>query len=429
MSSSALSEGIQFDSYWRRAAPLRDMPARDLPAKCDVAIVGSGFTGLSAALRLARAGRSVVILEAQEPGWGASTRNFGFVGRTLKHMFGDILAHDGLDRAVRVYRETRAAYDSVFETAEAANIDCHLRRQGRLILAATPAQRDHLLKEFGLRKTHLGEEFHLIEKADQKSEVDTERFFGGVLIPDMAGLHPGLYHQGLLAAAERAGAPVHAHTEVTGVRPGEGRITVKTARGAVEARNVILATNGYSGPGVRFLQRRLIPFDSYVAATEQMPEETVARLLPGDRTFIDWNFNVDSFRRAPGDPKRIMICALTGPRIELPRMGEMLRDRIARIFPALANVRIDNVWTGRCAGTRDLDPHWGVHEGVHYAGGYCFAGVPMGTWFGMQVARHILGEKIEHTAFLERPLPSIPLYTGNPWFVPLAIRWMSRKDA
>ncbi|MGE0210632.1 MAG: NAD(P)/FAD-dependent oxidoreductase [Parvibaculaceae bacterium] len=429
MNTSVLAPNAQLDPYWWRAAPLRDRPVRDLPSKCDVAIVGSGFTGLSAALHLARAGRSVSVLEAKEPGWGASTRNFGFVGRTLKHMFGDILAHEGLDRAVRVYRETRAAYDSVFEVVESENIDCRLRRQGRLILAVTPGQRNNLLKEFGLRKTHLGEEFHVVEKADQPSEIDTERFLGGVLIPDMAGVHPGLYHQGLLAATERAGATVYAHTEVTDVRPGEGRITVKTARGPVEARNVLLATNGYSGPGVRFLNRRLVPFDAYVATTEQMPEETVARLLPGDRTFLDWNFNVDSFRRAPDDPKRIMICALTGPRIELPRMGEMLRDRLARTFPSLANVRIDNVWTGRCSGTRDLDPHWGVHEGVHYAGGYCFAGVPMGTWFGRQVARHILGEKIEHTAFLERPLPSIPFYTGNPWFVPLAIRWMARNDA
>lgn len=429
MTTPAADADTQQTPYWWRAAPRPGGRDADPPARCDVAIVGSGYTGLSAAIRLAKAGRSVAVLEAEEPGHGASTRNFGYAGRTLKHMFGDILAHDGLDRAIRVYRETHAALESVFETVAAEGIDCRLRRQGRLILAATPAQLDHLVKEFSLRETHLGEAFQVIRKQDQPSEVDTERFFGGVLIPDHGGLHPGLYHQGLLDAAERAGAKVHAHTPVTAVKPGEARIRVETTRGPVEARNVFVATNGYSGPAVPFMHRRLIPFDSYVMATEPLSENQVASLLPGDRTFIDWNFNVDSFRRAPDDPRRILYCGLTGGRNQpLGDMAGRMRARLARIFPALAGVRVDNIWTGRCAGTRDLDPHWGVHHGVHYAGGYCFAGVPMGTWFGQQVARHILGQRIEHTAFHERPLPPIPFYTGNPWFVPYAIRWLSRND-
>jgi glycine/D-amino acid oxidase-like deaminating enzyme len=108
-------------------------------------------------------------------------------------------------------------------------------------------------------------------------------------------------------------------------------------------------------------------------------------------------------------------------------MAERLRARLLRIFPDLGDLRFDHVWTGKCGGTLDLYPHIGQHEGIHFAGGYCFAGVPMGTLFGRKLARRVLGQKGGESAF-DRPVPSSPLYWGNPWFVPLAIKWMSRHD-
>jgi glycine/D-amino acid oxidase-like deaminating enzyme len=108
-------------------------------------------------------------------------------------------------------------------------------------------------------------------------------------------------------------------------------------------------------------------------------------------------------------------------------MGGRLKARLIRIFPGLGDLAFDHVWTGKCAGTLDLYPHIGVHEGVHYAVGYCFAGVPMGTLFGRKLARRILGRGGGQSAF-DRPVPAIPFYGGNPWFVPLAIRWMARHD-
>ena len=156
--------------------------------------------------------------------------------------------------------------------------------------------------------------------------------------------------------------------------------------------------------------------------------ERVRAILPGDRTYIDWNFNVDWMRRAPGDPTRIIFGGLTGERdADLRIMAERLRHRLARVFPDLAELTFDHVWTGKCGGTFDITPRIGQHDGIHYAGGYCFAGVPMGTLFGLKLARRVLGARGGDSVF-DTPPPAVPFYWGNPWFVPLAIRWMARHD-
>ncbi len=427
--ASGLTVETHHDPYWWRAAPRPREATPALPARTDVAIVGSGFTGMVAALHLARAGRQVLVLDSGRIGEGASSRNAGYVGRTLKHGFGDIMQADGLERAVQVYRELHCAFDSVLATVADERIDCDLKQQGRFTMAATPAQYDHLARELELRRRHLGEGFSMLSRSEQSAEIDTERYYGGAVIPDHAGLHPGKYHLGLLAAARREGAALHDGTAVTSVgRDGDG-FDVGTSRGSLKARQVLVATNGYSGAAFPWLTRRLIPFDAYMIATEALPQALVARLLPGDRTFIDWNFNVDFVRRAPDDPRRIVFGGLTGERHQdLSHMAARLRRRLGRIFPAMADVRIDNVWTGRCAGSFDLYPHLGCHDGIHYAAGYCFAGVPMGTWFGIKSAERMLGREVEPSAFADRPFATVPLYSGNAWFVPLAMRWLSRKD-
>ena len=426
--SRVLSETCSFDPYWWRAAPHVREPAGAPPLSTDVAIVGSGITGLVAALHLARGGRQVTVFEAQEPGYGASTRSAGYVGRTLKHGFGELMESHGLPFATHIYGELMDAFLAVKETVERENIACHYRQQGRLLLATSSAMYEAMAREFSLREKHLHEPFALVGRAEQSNEIGTERYFGGVRIDDHAGLHPGLYHQGLLDAARAAGVTVAAHTPVLRIaRDGAGFI-VHTPRVQVAARDLIVATNGYSGDAFPWLKRRLMPFDAYQTVSEPMSAERVRQLLPGDRTFIDWNFNVDWVRRSPGDPTRIIFGGLTGGRNQdLRIMAERLHTRLVRIFPDLSDLRFDHVWTGRCAGSLDLFPHIGCHEGIHYAVGYCFAGVPMGTLFGQKLASRLLGRKGGESAF-DRPLPSNALYWGNPWFVPYGINWMSRHD-
>jgi glycine/D-amino acid oxidase-like deaminating enzyme len=189
-----------------------------------------------------------------------------------------------------------------------------------------------------------------------------------------------------------------------------------------------MATNGYGGHEWPWLRRRILPFHAYQAVSAPLGEERVRQLMPGDRTFIDWNFNVDFMRRAPGDPARIIFGGLTGAiDADLRIMAERLHARLLRVFPELMDLQFDHVWTGRCGGTFDINPRIGCHEGVHYAGGYCFAGVPMGTLFGAKLARRILGQTGGGSVF-DRPMETKSFYRGNAWFVPYAIRWMSRHD-
>ena len=426
--SNVLSNNASFDPFWWRAAPREERHPSVPPKRTDVAIVGSGITGLTAAIHLARGGRQVTVFEAKEPGHGASTRNAGYVGRTLKHSFGEIMESHGLDHARRVYGELMEAFLAVKETVAQEKIACHYRQQGRVLLATSPAMRDAMAREFALREKHLGEPFETLDRAAQREEIATDHYFGGVRIPDHAGLHPGLYHQGLLDKARELGVTICAFTPVLGFRKEAQGFTVFVKGARVEARDLVFATNGYGGREFPWLQRRIMPFHAYQAVSAPMSENRVRALLPGDRTFIDWNFNVDWMRIAPGDNTRITFGGLTGEiDADLRIMGERLHQRLLRVFPDMGDLQFDHVWTGKCGGTFDITPRIGCHEGVHFGSGYCFAGVPMGTLFGRKIARRILGQAGGESVF-DTPPPTTFWYRGNAWFVPYALKWMSRND-
>ena len=419
--------------YWWEAAP-RPQPAElPVPRQIDAAIVGSGFTGLNAALLLARAGRSVVVFEAGVLGQGASTRNAGFVGRTLKHHFGHLLKKLGADRAVAIYREMQAAFDAVREVVETEDIDCGFRIGGRYIPAPSPFHYEDLSAEFEAQRRHLGVEFEMVPRAQQRRELASDRYFGGAVVPDLASIHPGLYHAGLLERVRAAGISLLPSTPVTRIASeGPHRLRVATARGDCVARDVLIATNGYTDDTLPWLQRRLVPFDAYMIATEELAPEVIARVLPTDRTCIDWNRDAAFVRRSP-DSRHILFGALTGTRPEPPRAkAERLFAWLAEMLPDLRGVRIGHSWTGRCAATFDMYPHLGRRDGIHYAVGYCFAGIPMGTYLGRKAALAILEAPEARTVFADRGFPTLPLYSGRSWFVPQvmrAYRWLDGRDA
>jgi glycine/D-amino acid oxidase-like deaminating enzyme len=396
--------------HWWEAAPRPVLPEQPVPARSDAVIVGSGITGLNAALVLARAGRQVTVFEAGEAGAGASTRNAGYVGRSLKHDYSALLRRHGRAMAAAVYAEMQAANDAVFEVVQAEAIACHLERCGRVVLAHSPRQMRDLAAELALKQEHLGEAHTLLDRAGVAAETGSDRFAGGALIPDLAALHPGLYHAGLLERALAAGVTVLARTPVTGVGGGRGALRVASTRGATLAREVLFATNGYTGAGAPgWLRRRVIPFDAWMFATEALSPNQVAAILPANRTFIDANHDILFARRSP-DGRRILFGGQTGVRPRPVReRAAALHALAASVLPGMAGLRVDQAWTGRCAGTLDLYPHLAERDGVWFAGGYCFAGVPMGTYLGRKAAWQMLGRAEGATHFATRPFPGQPL--------------------
>jgi glycine/D-amino acid oxidase-like deaminating enzyme len=414
--------------FWWEAAPRPVLPHHPVPAQVDVAIVGSGHTGLVAALTLARAGRRVAVFDAGDAGQGASSRNAGYVGRSLKHGFGELVERHGLERATAVYRDMRAAFDWVFSLVEQEQIACKLVHCGRFVGALSPKQYESMAREYQLRERHLGEPFEMLSRADQARELGSDYYCGGAIIPDHGSFHPGLYHLGLLDRALSAGVELHARTAVTGLhRDGDG-FTVESARGVTKARDVLVAANGYVDKAVPWLRRRLVPFHGYMVATEPLARERIERILPKSRTVIEFHHNIFFLRRAP-DGERLLFGGYTGgPVPSLKAMATRLHAALLRMLPDLAGVRFSHAWTGKCAGTFDLYPHIGVHDGMHFALGYCFAGVPMGSWMGLKAALKIMRLPDATTAFDGLPFPTLPLYTGNPWFVPLVMRFYDWQD-
>ena len=417
--------------YWWDAAPLTESPGGALAPSYDVVIIGSGYTGLRAALTLARAGRGVAVFDKEAPGYGASRRNAGFMGRTLKKSYVDLKAVKGHAYATAIYRDLSLAYESTLAFIEEEGIDCHAIRCGRLIAATSAAHYAGLERELAGMKAGLGLPYSMMPRARLREEMATDLYDGGAVIPDLGSLHPGLYHRGLMMSALAAGVAIFGNCEVTAVeRGGQGeRFRVTTVVGETRARDVVIATNGYTPKSLRWYARRVIPFVGHMAATEPLPPALLEKQLPRRRTVIDSNLDIDFFRSAPDSP-RLLFGGATANGLQDPAaIAVLLHGRLTRALPDLADVKLSHVWTGQCAGTFDMMPHIGCHDGIWYGMGYNFAGVPMGSFFGLKIAQKILGLPEGATAFESAAFPTLPLYRGNPWFLPLAMRYFAWKDA
>jgi glycine/D-amino acid oxidase-like deaminating enzyme len=271
-------------------------------------------------------------------------------------------------------------------------------------------------------------ETQVVPRAEQRAELDTDAYWGGVVYLRHASIDPARYHQGLLERAVEAGARVIGRCPVTSIESDAGGHLLRTARGIVHARDVVVATNGYTGRLTPWLQRRVIPIGSYMIATEPLPEAQMARLMPKDRIVSDTRKVVFYYRASP-DRRRILFggrvsTGETDPRIS----GPLLHAEMVKLFPELAAVRISHSWCGFVAYTFDELMHIGKHEGVHYAMGYCGSGVGMASYLGMRLGLQVLGREEGATALDGLAFQTRPLYTGNPWFLAPSVRYYQWRD-
>lgn len=423
-----LTDTFKNQPYWWDAAPLEPIERTDARRDFDVAIVGSGFTGLVAALTLLRGGRSVVIFDKELAGFGASRRNAGFLGRVLKKSFGELKEQQGEAHALAVYTELNASLDYVFELVEREQIACHAQRCGRFIAADSPAHYQELDAELRLLNRHMGLSYAMVEDARAAGEFVSPRWNRGAVVPDLGSIHPGLYHKGLLDRVLAAGGAVFDRTEVTSrSRAATGHV-LETIRGSFTAQELVMATNGYTTRSHGWYARRVVPFEGFMAATEPLDPELIERLLPHGRTVLNSRTNIDFFRPAPDQP-RILFGGSTGsPLRDAQAIGAELHRTLVQTLPELTGTRLSHVWSGQCAGTLDMMPHMGKVDGVWFGMGYNFAGVPMGSYFGKRIAEHILGVSTGPSVFEKAGFRPIPFYDGRPWFMPLVMRYFDWKD-
>lgn len=415
------------DPYWWDAAPPED--ARDpLPQKAGVVVVGSGYSGLSAAAELARNGTDVVVLDAEALGAGASTRSGGMVSSGQKMVMTDAVRGKARERVSELLTDSVASFEHIENLIAQEKLDAGYQKCGRFFAAYVPKHFDRLRRQGELLHEMTGVTVHTIARSEQHRITGTDFYHGGIVVDEYGGLHPGLYARSLRDLARRCGARLFSHAPVRGIERGTEGFVVRTGRGDIRAREVVVATNGYTGKATPKLRRRIVPVYSYQIATEPLPKELLQEINPGRRMISDSQRELYYTRPSP-DGTRVLF----GSRPSFIEMDERaaaanLAAKLQEVWPKLAPFRITHSWRGKVAMTFDKVAHMGQDDGVHYAIGCNGNGVALMTYLGHQTALKLLGKANKACAFDQPDFPTEPYYGGRPWFLPIVSAWYHLRD-
>ncbi|MCE7980539.1 MAG: FAD-binding oxidoreductase [Caldilinea sp. CFX5] len=412
--------------FWQETVNMPATAGEPPSGQVDVAVIGGGITGLSAARTLARQGANVALLEAQTIGWGASSRNGGMVLTGLRLGVDVLLARYGRERARRMFNASLAAIDFIEQLIHEAQIDCDFARCGHLELACKPSHFRHFAHLAALSAKEFNHPLRLIEKPALSSEIGATLYQGGLVDELSAGVNPARYVAGLARAAQQAGAVLYDHAPVQQIGREGATYRVVTERGELAATQLFVATGGYTGRATPALQRKIFPVGSYIIVTEPLPVALAQELSPHNRMMFDAKNFLSYFRLTPD--RRLLFGGRAAFYPETPARVrasvEITRCGLVAVFPQLHNVAIDYVWGGTVDVPFDRMPHAGQIDGLYYAIGYAGHGVAMATYLGDKVAATMGGAVVDNP-FAEIPFPGAPLglYDGRPWFLPLAEWW------
>jgi len=427
---------IKEKNYWLETVTSPPaQPARDLPESIDVAVVGAGFCGLSAARTLAKRGVNVAVFEAETFGWGASSRNGGMVLTGMKLPVPTLIKRYGREAVRKMYAASLDAIDCVEQIVREESIDCNFSRCGHLEVACKRAHFDGYEESAALVKREFNHELRIIPKNGLRGEIGSDIYFGGMVDETSAGLNPARYVAGLAHAAQRAGACLYDHTRVTSVELEKNnnarKFRVYTSKGAITAREVILASGAYTTDATPALRKKIIPIGSYIIATEVLPSDLARELSPRNRMIYDSKHFLYYYRLTPDNRMLFGGRAAFFPETEntVRQSAEILRCGMISVYPQLRDAKVEFVWGGTLDFTLDVMPHAGKIDGMYFAAGFAGHGVAAATWFGMKLAGLICGDPND-IPFDSIPFRGAPLGLrgGNTWALPLAGAWYRILD-
>lgn len=400
-----------------------DLPTVDLPGDADVVVVGGGYCGMAAAETLARRGRSVVVAEAHDFGFTASTRNGGMVIPELKAGPAALERRYGPD-GLRMHEAVNEAFDDVERLAAEAPADVGYARTGQLYLAHHPRLVGKL-RAMAEEHARYGEPARFVDRDGLAQEIGSDRYHGAVVFERTGGVQPARLHAELVRRAVGAGAQVHLRTRVRRIEHRSRGTTVETDRGSLRAGDVMLATNAYADGVLPALARRIVPIGSFIIATEPLAPDVAASASPRGRMMVDTKQFLFYWRLAPGGRMVFGGRRSLAP-VSVAAARDFLYASMVRIHPQLAGVRVQHAWGGNVALTFDRLPHCGRIDGVWFATGCNGSGVALNAWMGRQVAGAICGDELP--VFARIPFPTVPLHRARSWTLPVAGTWFALRD-
>jgi glycine/D-amino acid oxidase-like deaminating enzyme len=408
------------------AEPVRGLDGA-LPEQVDVAVVGAGFCGLSAARGLAKRGVRVAVLEAETIGWGASCRNGGMVLTGMKLPVPTLITRYGRELVQRMYAASLDSIDLVEQIVKEERIECSFSRCGHLEVACKQSHFDGFAESAAEIKREFNHDLRIVPKSEMGTEIGSKIYYGGMVDETSGGLNPAQFVAGLGKAAQCAGALLYDHARVMRVAPvwtgGQRVFLVETSRGRISAKEVILASGAYTTEATPSLRKKVIPIGSYIIATEALPAALARQLSPRNRMIYDSKHFLYYYRLTPDNRLLFGGRAAFFPESEstVRESAELLRQGMIGVYPQLRAIQLEYVWGGTLDFAFDVMPHSGKIDGMHFAVGFAGHGVAAATWMGAKLAGLICGDADDNPfskiSFYGAP---IGLRSGNTWALPLA---------
>lgn len=419
--------------WWETAPKPKSYLNKPLPSKADVIVIGGGYTGTSAALQLAKGGARVVLLEAQTIGWGASSRNGGQALSCLHHTLTAAVKEYGESHARDMFLAATYAADTVAQIIAEEQIDCDYTRCGNVEAAHMQSHFNALQREQEMLLRIANYQVSIVPKNEVRSELGTNAYHGLLVNPRSGSVQPAKFVRGMASASERAGADIYEGTRVLSIEKvghsptNDGtRFIVKTDRGNIAAKEIMLAANAWVGNIIPQFKGRVFPAESYVIATEPLNAELAHRLIPNSRMIYDTRKTLAYYRLSP-DNRMTWGGELTFKGAKPQTNINALKKGMTRIFPELADHKIDYFWEGTLGITMDENTHAGQIDGMWYSMCYVGHGVTLATYLGQQMANGILG-KPSNNPFADINIPRALPYTNQPWFVNIGKVWFRFLD-